>query len=78
MQYESHQSPPQNSSPEPWSLVSDAGTEPSSQPEDAGTSPSPDVRGQCFIFCPRCGASTSDSREFCVRCGSRRCVGCGE
>ncbi len=38
--------------------------------------PPADVRGQCFIFCVRCGRPDGTGAEVCPFCGSRRCVGC--
>ena len=38
----------------------------------------PDARGQCLMFCPRCGTPSDGRDPFCVRCGARRCVNCGE
>lgn len=48
------------------------------QPNDAElkAEPSADVRGQCFIFCVRCGRPDGTGAEVCPFCGSRRCVGC--
>jgi hypothetical protein len=32
-----------------------------------------------LLFCGRCGSAyPADGREFCPRCGTRRCVGCGD
>lgn len=38
--------------------------------------PPADMRGQCFIFCVRCGRPDGTGAEVCPFCGSRRCVGC--
>jgi len=40
------------------------------------TDRSADVRGQCFIFCVRCGRPDGTGAEVCPFCGSRLCVGC--
>ena len=40
--------------------------------------PPPDIRGQCLLFCNRCGQPSDGGSEFCLRCGAKRCVNCGE
>lgn len=37
-----------------------------------------DIRGQCLLFCNRCGQPSDGGSEFCLRCGAKRCVNCGE
>ena len=61
-----------------WSLTFDTGAVLPAKAEESVPSQPSDVRGQCFMFCPCCGAPTTEHREFCARCGARRCVGCGE
>lgn len=68
---------PDDTPPPGWTLSADLG--PSVPPEpEAPPAPPVDARGQSLIFCPRCGSTTPEFREFCTRCGARRCVGCGE
>lgn len=50
---------------------------PHADPEPLTAAP-PDARGQCLIFCPRCGSPSNGASDFCGRCGARRCVSCGE
>lgn len=61
-----------------WQLLSDGGPPPLSDvpAEDRGTQP--DMRGQCLMFCPRCGMPATHATDVCTRCGARRCVGCGD
>lgn len=67
-----------DSPPPRWTLSSDAGPSVPPESEEAPPAPPSDARGQCLIFCPRCGSTTPEFREFCTRCGARRCVGCGD
>lgn len=49
-----------------------------SLPESPEPPPALDMRGQCLMFCPRCGRPTEAAREFCTSCGARRCLSCGD
>jgi len=69
---------PQDEHGKRWQLVSNPGPPPSTDgPAQDPPSPS-DMRGQCLMFCPRCGMPATLAAETCVGCGARRCVGCGD
>lgn len=73
MEHDNRTNEPANSR---WELSSDPGpvsSEPA-QPDDE--KPIPDMAGQCFMFCPRCGLPGEAAAEFCGRCGARRCASC--
>lgn len=61
-----------------WSLSNDAEPTPAQDPPTADQTQAPDSRGQCLLFCPRCGFGATVSVEYCSRCGARRCVSCGD
>lgn len=58
-----------------WGLSSYPQSAPEWAPEPLPALPPADVRGQCLLFCPRCGFPTADSSQFCARCRSRLCLG---
>lgn len=61
-----------------WNLDDHAGPIPAPEPPLLEQTSAPDSRGQCFLFCPRCGLGATVSAEHCSRCGARRCVSCGD
>lgn len=70
---------PEKSTPESrWALSSDS--PPLMAPEAESDFPNPqlDTRGQCLLFCNQCGQASNGGSEFCLRCGAKRCVNCGE
>jgi len=71
-------SPEENNSKAGWVLSSDA--PPPREPDEtnAPPGPPPDARGQCLLFCNRCGQASDCASEFCHQCGVKRCVNCGE
>lgn len=71
-------STPDDPPPTRWTLSADPGPCVQPDPDEPPPPPPADVRGQSLIFCPRCGSTTPEFREFCTRCGARRCVGCGD
>jgi hypothetical protein len=61
-----------------WALTSDPiPSNENDEPHVEAASP-PDARGQCLLFCLRCGLPSDGRCEFCRRCGAKRCVSCGE
>lgn len=56
---------------EPRPDVVDSTTDGEGQPP-----PTPDSKGQCLLFCPRCGMPSTRAEFTCRRCGARQCVGC--
>lgn len=68
----------QNTPDSPWGLTSEP--QPISKYElpIAPADPPPDIRGQCLLFCNRCGQPSDGGSEHCQRCGAKRCVNCGE
>lgn len=67
-----------NTPDSPWTLTSEP--EPvSEQDEPIAPSDTPlEIRGQCLLFCSRCGEPSDGAREFCLRCGAKRRVSCGQ
>ncbi len=61
-----------------WQLRSDPGPPPETEIPTPTQSPPPDMRGQCLMFCPRCGVPATLAEEVCSWCGAKRCVGCGD
>jgi hypothetical protein len=70
---------PEQSTPDPgWSLTSDPLPIRETEEPDSTPSSPPEIRGQCLLFCNRCGMPSDGRSEFCQRCGAKRCVNCGE
>lgn len=61
-----------------WALNSDV--PPPREPAESAVpdGPAPDARGQCLLFCNRCGQTSDSASEFCHQCGAKRCVNCGD
>jgi hypothetical protein len=61
-----------------WTLTgASAPPSPAESPPDEPQSRG-DTRGQCLLFCLRCGAPSDGGRGSCARCGAPWCVSCGE
>jgi len=63
---------------ESWALTSSDGPPPPNEPPLPEDVPTKDVRGQCFMFCVRCGFAATSAGDCCDRCGVRRCASCSE
>lgn len=75
--HESTQSHQEKPNPN-WSLSSDPLPHNSPVEPTADSTAQADVRGQCLLFCNRCGQPSDGRSEFCQRCGAKRCVNCGD
>lgn len=69
---------PKDERSERWHLLSDLGPSPETDASSRTPPSPPDMRGQCLMFCPRCGMPATLAAELCGGCGARRCVGCGD